>query len=81
MYIAAPAFTATAWVTGPGGLDQAVTPVVYGGDCTNVTVAKGCWATATFAGDATHLGQYGYEVYHHHQGASDGDRRQWVSDL
>ena len=49
------AFTATAVVTGAGRLDQSV-PVVYGGDCTNVTVANGCWATATFAGDATHFG-------------------------
>ena len=44
------AFTATAAVTGAGGLNQVV-PVVYSGDCVNVSVA-GCNATATFAGDA-----------------------------
>ncbi len=49
------AFTATATVTGSGGLNESV-PVVYSGDCTNVTVANGCTATATFAGDATHTG-------------------------
>ena len=48
-------FTATAVVTGVGGLDQAVA-VVYSGDCTNVTVTNGCTATATFAGDANHNG-------------------------
>src|SRR5207253_3356802 len=35
----ATAFTATATVTGVGGLNQSV-PVVYSGDCTNVTVAN-----------------------------------------
>ncbi len=48
-------FTATAWATGPGGLHVSV-PVVYSGDCTNVTVTGGCTATATFAGDTTHSG-------------------------
>jgi hypothetical protein len=48
-------FTATAGVTGVGGLNQTVA-VVYTGDCTNVTVANGCIATATFAGDANHNG-------------------------
>ena len=48
------AFTATAAVTGAGGLNQVV-PVVYSGDCVNVSVA-GCTATATFAGDANHDG-------------------------
>ena len=48
-------FTATAVVTGGGGLNQAV-PVVLSGDCTNVTVTDGCTATATFAGDATYDG-------------------------
>ena len=49
------AFTATAAVTGVGGLNQAVA-VVYSGDCTNVTSANGCTATATFAGDTNHFG-------------------------
>src|SRR5438309_3263939 len=46
-------FTATAWVTGVGGLNAPVT-VVYSGDCTNVTVVNGCTATATYAGDTNH---------------------------
>jgi hypothetical protein len=49
------AFTATARVTGVGGLDEAVA-VVYGGDCVNVTSTDGCTATATFAGDTNHEG-------------------------
>jgi uncharacterized membrane protein len=48
-------FTATATVTGAGGLNQSVV-VVYSGDCTNVTVANGCTATATFGGDQNHAG-------------------------
>jgi hypothetical protein len=48
-------FTATAVVTGAGGLNQSLA-VSYTGDCTNVTVANGCTATATFGGDANHLG-------------------------
>jgi hypothetical protein len=48
-------FTATAVVTGGGGLDQAV-PVVLSGDCTNVTATDGCTATATFAGNNTYNG-------------------------
>jgi hypothetical protein len=51
----AAAFTATAVVTGVGGLNQAVA-VVYSGDCTNVTSANGCTATATFDGDTNHNG-------------------------
>jgi hypothetical protein len=51
----ATAFTATAAVTGVGGLNSPVA-VVYTGDCTNVTTANGCTATATFAGDTNHLG-------------------------
>src|SRR5206468_1666764 len=47
------AFTATATVTGVGGLNQSV-GVVYSGDCTNVTVTNGCTATANFAGDTNH---------------------------
>jgi len=47
-------FTATAIVTGPGGLSQSV-PVTYGGNCTNVTGANGCTASASFAGSANHL--------------------------
>ena len=49
------AFTATAAVTGVGGLNQ-VLAVVYSGDCTNVTSANGCTATASFAGDTNHNG-------------------------
>jgi len=49
------AFTATAMVTGAGGLNAPVT-VVYTGDCTNVTTTNGCTATATYAGDANHDG-------------------------
>src|ERR687891_678790 len=49
------AFTATASVTGAGGLNQPVT-VTYTGDCTNVTGANGCTATASFAGDTNHNG-------------------------
>src|SRR5206468_9230823 len=40
-------------VTGVGGLNQSVA-VVYSGDCTNVTVANGCTATANYAGDTNH---------------------------
>jgi hypothetical protein len=50
------AFSATANVTGAGGLSAVVTPVVYTGDCLNVTAANGCTATATFAGDTNHTG-------------------------
>lgn len=49
------AFTATANVTGAGGLNQSVTPVNYTGDCTNVTVLNGCTASATYAESANHL--------------------------
>ena len=52
--------TATATVTGLSGFSQLV-PVVYplGTDCTNVTVANGCTATASFAGDDTHKASSG----------------------
>jgi hypothetical protein len=49
------AFTATAAVTGVGGLNQAIA-VIYTGNCTHVTIAYGCSATATFDGDANHNG-------------------------
>src|SRR5881628_3743766 len=49
------AFTATAAVTGVGGLNQAVA-VVYSGDCTNVTGANACTASATYAADPNHDG-------------------------
>ena len=42
-----------------GGLSAAVTPVVYTGDCTNVTSANGCTAAATFGGDQNHEGSSG----------------------
>ncbi len=51
----AQAFTASATVTGVGGVNQVLT-VSYNGDCVNVTVANGCTATATFTGDANHDG-------------------------
>ncbi|HEY8870310.1 MAG TPA: PxKF domain-containing protein [Candidatus Limnocylindrales bacterium] len=44
-------------VTGAGGLNTTA-PIVYSGDCTNVTVA-GCTATATYAGDTNHAGNSG----------------------
>src|SRR6266571_3570532 len=49
------ALTATGQVSGVGGLSAAVTPVVYTGDCTNVT-SGGCTATATYGGDPNHDG-------------------------
>jgi hypothetical protein len=49
------AFTATANVTGAGGLNQPVTPVNYSGDCLNVTVVNGCVASATYAESANYL--------------------------
>ncbi len=51
------AFTATAEVTGVGttGFTSSV-PVVYTGDCTNVTTTDGCTATATYDGDTNHTG-------------------------
>jgi hypothetical protein len=51
----ASAYTATATVTGAGGLNSPVA-VVSTGDCVNVTTTGGCTATATYAGDANHLG-------------------------
>src|SRR3989475_7905244 len=54
VYRATP-FTATAQVTGVGGLNSPVA-VVYSGDCTNVTVANGCTATTTYGGDTNHSG-------------------------
>ena len=52
------AFAATAAATGAGGLNQSLS-LTYSGDCTNVTVANGCSASATFAGDANHTGSSG----------------------
>jgi hypothetical protein len=49
-------FSALAQVTGVGGLTQAVTAITYAGDCTNVTLVNGCNGTATYVGDANHLG-------------------------
>ena len=48
-------FGATDLVTGVGGLNASV-PVVLSGDCTNVSVADGCIATATYPGDPNHAG-------------------------
>jgi len=55
VYRAVP-FSALAQVTGVGGLTQAVTPITYVGDCANVTPVNGCTGTATYVGDANHLG-------------------------
>ncbi|HEY8562282.1 MAG TPA: PxKF domain-containing protein [Pyrinomonadaceae bacterium] len=49
------AFTATAKVTGAGGLNEPLT-VVYSGNCTNVTASNGCTAAAAYAGDVNHNG-------------------------
>ncbi len=49
----ASAFVATAQVTGAGNLSSSVA-VTYSVDCTNVTVANGCTASANFAGDNNH---------------------------
>jgi hypothetical protein len=49
------AYTATAQANGAGGLNVPVT-IAYSGDCTNVTTAGGCTATATYPGDANHEG-------------------------
>jgi Bacterial Ig-like domain (group 3)/Bacterial Ig-like domain/Galactose oxidase, central domain len=46
-------FTATASVTGAGGLSHSLT-VSYSGDCTNVTVTNGCTASASYGGDTNH---------------------------
>ena len=54
----ATAFTATATVAGAGGLNTAVAPVSYSGDCVNVT-APGCTVTATYPGDGNHIGSTG----------------------
>jgi Bacterial Ig-like domain (group 3)/Kelch motif/Galactose oxidase, central domain len=51
-------FTAAATASGIGGLNVNVLPVMYSGDCKNVT-AGGCTATATFAGDQNHTGSMG----------------------
>src|SRR5678816_4332971 len=54
------AFTATAQATGIGLSPVDVTAsIVYGGDCTNVTVTNGCTATASYAGDTNHAGSNG----------------------
>src|SRR5207247_245062 len=53
------AFTAPAQEGGVGRLTAAVTPVVYTGDCANVTSANGCTATATYGGDQNHEGSSG----------------------
>ena len=52
------AFAATAEVTGPAGLKQAVTPISYEGDCINVTIA-GCKATAEYAGNENYKSSTG----------------------
>ena len=47
-------FTATATVTGPGGLSQSL-PVTYTGNCTTPTTTNGCSASASYAGTAVYL--------------------------
>jgi len=54
----ATAFTATAAVTGAGGLNAPVTPVTYSGDCVNVT-AGGCTANASYAANGNYYGSSG----------------------
>jgi hypothetical protein len=51
------AFTATARVTGAGGLDAPVTRVTYSGDCINGGTS--CAASATYTGDSNHLASSG----------------------
>ena len=48
-------FIATAVVTGVGGLNLSV-PVIYSGNCTNVTSVNGCTASASYAESANYLG-------------------------
>ena len=52
-------FAASARVTGPGGLDQAVAPVTYSGDCLNVTGSNGCVGTATYSESMNYLQSIG----------------------
>jgi len=49
------AFMATAQVNGT----TVSVPVSYSGDCSNVTTANGCTATATYVGDANHAANTG----------------------
>ena len=53
LYWSGSAFTATASATGAGGFSEDIA-VVYSGDCTNVTTADGCTATANYTGDTNH---------------------------
>ena len=53
------AYSATARVSGPGGLDQPISSVVFSGDCVNVTGANGCSGTAEYTESANHLGSSG----------------------
>jgi hypothetical protein len=50
------AFSATARVTGAGGLEQSISLVDYSGDCLNVIGANGCAASAEYSESANHLG-------------------------
>ena len=52
-------FTASARVTGPGGLDMAILPVTYAGDCLNVTGTNGCVGTAEFSESVNYLQSIG----------------------
>jgi hypothetical protein len=52
------AFIANARVTGANGLDHS-TPVVYSGDCLNVTNANGCVAMSEFLENGNYLGSFG----------------------
>lgn len=49
----ASAFTATAAVSGAGGVTGTAV-ITYSGNCLNVTVPNGCTATAAYAGDPNH---------------------------
>jgi hypothetical protein len=52
------AFNASAHVTGVNGLDQNI-PVIYSGDCVNVTTANGCVAAAEYPESENYLGGVG----------------------
>ncbi|MDT0143000.1 PxKF domain-containing protein [Microbacterium sp. PRC9] len=53
----------TAWVKGPGGLDEAVTPVTYSGNMAVSTPMEPATAKATYVGDANHLGGEGTATF------------------
>jgi hypothetical protein len=52
------AFNASARVTGVNGLDQSM-PVIYSGDCLNVTALNGCVAAAEYPESENYIGNAG----------------------